>query len=89
MAGATPAPQKDCNQKACPTDYNPLCGEENGKHITFGNPCVLGVHNCEKNASKHPFEIGAALGDAEISPRVSIRCLKLFNLIFRTQLLSR
>jgi hypothetical protein len=51
MAFVNATPAKDTCQKACNSDYTPVCGkpaEGKGTNILFGNQCVLSNYNCEK-----------------------------------------
>lgn len=51
VAYAASNPAKDTCQKACSSDYSPVCGKPaqgKGTNILFGNQCVLSNYNCEK-----------------------------------------
>lgn len=44
-SAADPLPE-EC-QKICPLNYAPVCVEDNGELLNFGNLCALSVYNCE------------------------------------------
>lgn len=45
--------QEDCNDRACPYNYDPICAKpkRGGKAVTFGNDCGLEQYACQTKTS--------------------------------------
>lgn len=51
MFSLSSALPEEC-QRPCPLNYNPVCVEDEGKLLNFGNECALEVYNCEFKKSE-------------------------------------
>ncbi|KAF9929255.1 hypothetical protein FBU30_001737 [Linnemannia zychae] len=72
---AAPVAHANCD-RMCTFIYNPVCAQlPSGKNQTFGNPCTLGIYNCEHpNAQAQIISESACEGTDSSSTNCDIGC---------------